>query len=55
MGRLIPAGTGLAFHQERRRKRKEELDEAASLRLSLTTAKPKPAMSGGDDETAASA
>ncbi len=55
VGRLIPAGTGLAFHQERRRKRKEELDEAASLRLSLTTAKPKPAMSGGDDETAASA
>jgi DNA-directed RNA polymerase subunit beta' len=55
VGRLIPAGTGLAFHQDRRRKRKEALDEAVSLRESLTTAKPKPAMSGGEDDEAASA
>jgi DNA-directed RNA polymerase subunit beta' len=55
VGRLIPAGTGLAFHQDRRRKRKEDQDEAASLRQSLTSAKPKPAMSGGADDEAASA
>jgi DNA-directed RNA polymerase subunit beta' len=55
VGRLIPAGTGLAFHQDRRRKRKEDLDEAASLRQSLTTTKPKPVLSGGGDDEAASA
>jgi DNA-directed RNA polymerase subunit beta' len=29
VGRLIPAGTGSAYHQERRRKRREELGEEA--------------------------
>ena len=28
MGRLIPAGTGLAYHEERRRARTAALDEA---------------------------
>ena len=28
MGRLIPAGTGLAFHEERRRRRTAALEEA---------------------------
>jgi len=31
VGRLIPAGTGLAYHKERKRKRKAELDKAAAL------------------------
>ena len=29
VGRLIPAGTGLAYHQERRRKRREEREKEA--------------------------
>jgi len=40
VGRLIPAGTGLAFHEERRRKRKDQRDEEVALKASLTT-KPK--------------
>jgi DNA-directed RNA polymerase subunit beta' len=40
VGRLIPAGTGLAFHEERRRKRKDQRDEEVALKDSLTT-KPK--------------
>ena len=40
VGRLIPAGTGLAFHEERRRKRKDQRDEEVALKESLTT-KPK--------------
>jgi len=42
VGRLIPAGTGLAFHEERRRKRKDQRDEEVALKESLTT-KPKTA------------
>ncbi|MEK7304412.1 MAG: DNA-directed RNA polymerase subunit beta', partial [Pseudomonadota bacterium] len=42
VGRLIPAGTGLAFHEERRRKRKDQRDEEVALKASLTT-KPKTA------------
>ncbi len=42
VGRLIPAGTGLAFHEERRRKRKDQRDEEVALKESLTT-KPKSA------------
>jgi DNA-directed RNA polymerase subunit beta' len=30
VGRLIPAGTGLAYHGERRRKAAQELDPAAA-------------------------
>ena len=40
VGRLIPAGTGLAFHEDRRRKRKDQRDEEVALKASLTT-KPK--------------
>ena len=42
VGRLIPAGTGLAFHEDRRRKRKDQRDEEVALKESLTT-KPKSA------------
>ncbi|HJW80660.1 MAG TPA: DNA-directed RNA polymerase subunit beta', partial [Acidiferrobacterales bacterium] len=42
VGRLIPAGTGLAFHEDRRRKRKDQRDEEVALKESLT-AKPKAA------------
>ncbi|HEC13774.1 MAG TPA: DNA-directed RNA polymerase subunit beta' [Acidiferrobacteraceae bacterium] len=31
VGRLIPAGTGLAYHEERRRKRQEDADKANEL------------------------
>jgi DNA-directed RNA polymerase subunit beta' len=40
VGRLIPAGTGLAFHEDRRRKRKDQRDEEVALKESLTS-KPK--------------
>ncbi|MBS1246366.1 MAG: DNA-directed polymerase subunit beta, partial [Proteobacteria bacterium] len=42
VGRLIPAGTGLAFHEDRRRKRRDQRDEEVALKESLTT-KPKTA------------
>ena len=38
VGRLIPAGTGLAFHNERRRKRQQTQEEAAMERLAEATA-----------------
>ena len=43
VGRLIPAGTGLAHHQERRRKRSESKEEARALEqaLSFTGSKPR--------------
>ena len=38
VGRLIPAGTGLAYHEERRRKREEEVPEDQELvELSFST------------------
>jgi len=43
VGRLIPAGTGLAYHLERRRTRGEAKQEAKELKQSLTasfTGKP---------------
>ncbi len=39
VGRLIPAGTGLAYHQERRRKRTQAKEEAFELEQSLSTTK----------------
>jgi len=47
VGRLIPAGTGLAHHQERRRKRSESKEEARELEqaLSFTGSKPR----GGEE------
>ncbi len=38
VGRLIPAGTGLAFHNERRRKRMQSKEELALERLAEATA-----------------
>jgi DNA-directed RNA polymerase subunit beta' len=52
VGRLIPAGTGLAHHQERRRKRTEAKDEARALEQALTSFGGKPARGG--EEAAAS-
>jgi DNA-directed RNA polymerase subunit beta' len=49
VGRLIPAGTGLAYHQERRRKRKEQREEEAELKESLVM---KPKTAGGETATA---
>ena len=38
VGRLIPAGTGLAYHEERRRKREEQVTEDQELvELSFST------------------
>jgi DNA-directed RNA polymerase subunit beta' len=37
VGRLIPAGTGLAYHEERRRKRTQAKEEAIELEQSLST------------------
>jgi DNA-directed RNA polymerase subunit beta' len=37
VGRLIPAGTGLAYHQDRRRKRTQAKEEALELEQSLST------------------
>ena len=45
VGRLIPAGTGLAYHLERRKQRGEAKQEAKELQQSLYTGKP-PARSG---------
>jgi len=42
VGRLIPAGTGLAFHEDRRRKRREQRQEEVALKDSLVM-KPKAA------------
>ena len=47
VGRLIPAGTGLAHHQERRRKRKESKQEAVELKRSLSK---QPAKTDGEGE-----
>jgi DNA-directed RNA polymerase subunit beta' len=49
VGRLIPGGTGLAYHQERRRKRKEQRAEEASLKEALVT---KSKTAGGETATA---
>jgi DNA-directed RNA polymerase subunit beta' len=37
VGRLIPAGTGLAYHEERRRKRTQAKQDALELEQSLST------------------
>jgi DNA-directed RNA polymerase subunit beta' len=39
VGRLIPAGTGLAYHDERRRKRTQAKDDALELEQALSTHK----------------
>ena len=49
VGRLIPAGTGLAHHQDRRRKRSDAQQEAADLKESLSENQTKPV---GSDQVA---
>ena len=59
VGRLIPAGSGLAYHQERRRKRAEEQErlrisrttsaEAEAAELAAVMAAPLQAAIGADD------
>lgn len=49
VGRLIPAGTGLAHHEERRHQRIDDKTEALELENALS-AVPPVAASGGDEE-----
>ena len=50
VGRLIPAGTGLAYHLERRRTRGEAKQEAKELKQSLTASfTSKPAAHSGEE------
>jgi DNA-directed RNA polymerase subunit beta' len=49
VGRLIPAGTGLAHHLERRRKRGEAKQEARDLERALSP-RPRPARTEGGEE-----
>jgi DNA-directed RNA polymerase subunit beta' len=49
VGRLIPGGTGLAYHQERRRQRVEQRAEETALEEALIT---KPKTAGGETATA---
>jgi len=50
---LIPAGTGLAHHQERRRKRDEAKEEALELEQSLTKAIAQASSGEGEEAGAA--
>ncbi|OGI43836.1 MAG: DNA-directed RNA polymerase subunit beta' [Candidatus Muproteobacteria bacterium RBG_16_64_11] len=52
VGRLIPAGTGLAYHEERRRKRSDQLQAAVELEQALTP-KPKKAVREGGEAASA--
>jgi DNA-directed RNA polymerase subunit beta' len=49
VGRLIPAGSGLAHHLERRRQRGEAKQEAKELQQSLTGYTGKPAARSGEE------
>jgi DNA-directed RNA polymerase subunit beta' len=50
VGRLIPAGTGLAYHQQRRHDRGEAKQEAKELKQSLTGAlSEKPSARSGEE------
>ncbi len=51
VGRLIPAGSGLAHHQERKRKRADDKDEATALREALLPTRNKT--DGGDEAISA--
>ncbi len=52
VGRLIPAGTGLAYHEERRRKRSDQQQAAVDLDAALTP-KPKKAVREGGEAASA--
>jgi DNA-directed RNA polymerase subunit beta' len=52
VGRLIPAGTGLAYHEERRRKRQDQQQAAVDLEQALSP-KPKKAVREGGEAASA--
>jgi DNA-directed RNA polymerase subunit beta' len=53
VGRLIPAGTGLAHHQDRRRKRGEDRQEAKDLEKTLTGLTGAKPARGGEEAVGA--
>ena len=54
VGRLIPAGTGLAYHEERRRKRTQAKQDALELEQSLSTSEPQAsALQSGEEAVGA--
>ena len=55
VGRLIPAGTGLAYHQDRRRKRKESKQEALELEATLSGRRAAGSEASAGEEEAARA
>jgi len=55
VGRLIPAGTGLAYHQERHRRKEREKDEKLALEEFVNSAKTTEAEVSEGDEAAISA
>jgi len=52
VGRLIPAGTGLAYHEERRRKRQDQQQEAADLAQALSPKRKKAVREDGEAASA---
>jgi len=55
VGRLIPAGTGLAYHEERQKRRAVEVSETDELEELLGAAVLEEDTSSADTEEAASA
>ena len=55
VGRLIPAGTGLAYHQERHRRKEREADEKMALEEFVNSASSTETEVSEGDETAISA
>ncbi|MFW2438294.1 MAG: DNA-directed RNA polymerase subunit beta' [Arenicellales bacterium] len=55
VGRLIPAGTGLAYHQERHRRKEREKDEKLALEEFVNSAKTTETEVSEGDEAAISA
>ncbi len=54
VGRLIPAGTGLAYHEERRRIRTQAKQDALELEQSLSTSEPQAsALQSGEEAVGA--
>ncbi len=53
VGRLIPAGTGLAYHQDRRRKRTEAKEEALELEQSLSSNEAAAGTQSGEEAVGA--
>ena len=48
VGRLIPAGTGLSYHEKRRKKRQEKEDRRAGVSATDVEAKLSEALSSGE-------